>query len=120
MRRRRELAGASEAWEVRFEEAFGGRTRSASLRALRLRWGRSSFGGGVEGVDLAFGASFRASIEPFSSCIEDVRAPLFEAARAFSSKEFAEKYSARNRGVVPVPATVARSLDATEKLLVTG
>jgi hypothetical protein len=116
MRRRRELAGAAEAWEVRCEEAFWGRMRSAwdaSARpaACRLRWGKVSFaGGGVVGL----GATFCAVIELF----EGIEAPLLGAARAFSSKILAEKYSARNRGVVPV--TVALRLEALEKFLVTG
>jgi len=46
MRRRRELAGAAEAFEVRFEDEFGGRTRSACAAARRAAcrrlWGRSS------------------------------------------------------------------------------
>lgn len=127
-RRRRELAGAAEAWEVRFEEAFWGRTRSAwdaaRRAACRLRWGRSSFGGGVEVevevVCIASGlgaAAFCPAIGPLFG-VEDVRAPLLDAARAFSSRLFAEKYSARNRGVVPVTAAVR--VGAVEKFLVTG
>lgn len=56
-------------------------------------------------------------IEPLP-CTEDVKDLLLDAARASSSKTFAEKYSARNRGVVPV--TAARSFEALEKFLVTG
>jgi len=126
-RRRRELAGAAEALEVRFEEEFAGRTRSAwdaaRRAACRLRCGRrSSFGGGVEVevvciASVLGAAAFCPAIEPLFGA-EDVKAPLLDAARAFSSKVFPEKYSARNRGVVPLTAAVR--VGAVEKFLFTG
>ena len=51
------------------------------------------------------------------SGIVEVKAPLLELERAFSSKAFAEKYPARNLGVVPV--TAALTFDVLEKFLVT-
>jgi hypothetical protein len=59
---------------------------------------------GVEGgVDGSFGASFEDAIELVSGMV-DVRAPLRELMRAFSSKELAEKYPARSRGVAATEA----------------
>jgi hypothetical protein len=102
MRRRREFDGAAEALDVRFEEAFGGRTRSASAASFRAcwrrRWGRSVFGTGGLAGDSELRGAFAASIE----LPEDVNAPLLELVRAFSSRAFAEKYPSRKRGVVPV------------------
>ena len=46
-----------------------------------------------------------SALEPLS-CIVEVKAPLFELARAFSNKTLAEKYPARNRGVAPATATL--------------
>lgn len=45
---------------------------------------------GGEGVDGSFGASFEGAIE-LDSGIVDVRAPILELLRAFSSNELAEK-----------------------------
>lgn len=107
-----EFEGACEAVSVRVEEEFCGSTKSAPAAALRAacrrRCGRSCVdgGGGAEAPELAgsfFEASFSVAIE-LPSGIVDVRFPLFAFDRAFSSNELAEKYPARNRGVVPVTA----------------
>jgi hypothetical protein len=88
-----------------------------------LRWGRS--GGGIEGGEVEVdeslglelsGAALLVAIG-LDSAIVEVKAPLLELERAFSSKEFAKKYPARNRGVVPVAA--ALTFDVLEKFLVT-
>ena len=105
---RRELGGASEAAVERVEEVLGGRTRSAVAAARRVacrrRWGRSWVeGGGGEGDDGSFGASFEIAIELVSGIV-DVKAPLLELVRAFSSRELAEKYPARSRGVAATEA----------------
>ena len=105
---RREVGGAFEAVVESVEEVFGGRTRSADAAARRAacrrRWGRSWVeGGGGESVDGSFGASFVDAIELVSGIV-DVRAPLRELARAFSSRELAEKYPARSRGVAATEA----------------
>jgi len=105
---RREFGGAFEAVVDRVEEVFGGRTRSADAAARRAacrrRWGRSWVeGDGGEGVDGSFGASFVDAIELVSGIVE-VRAPLLELLRAFSSRELAEKYPARSRGIVAAEA----------------
>lgn len=101
---RRELGGAFEAVVESVEEVFGGRTRSADAAARRAacrrRWGRSWVAGGVDG---SFGASFEDAIELVSGIV-DVRAPLLELVRAFSSRELAEKYPARSRGVAAAEA----------------
>jgi hypothetical protein len=86
-----------------------------------LRWGRSDGGGeggeveGSSGLELEVVALLVAI--GLDSGIVDVKAPLLELERAFSSKAFAEKYPARNRGVVPV--TAALTFDVREKFLVT-
>jgi hypothetical protein len=54
-------------------------------------------------VDGSFGASFSAAIE-LDPWIVDIKAPLLELVRAFSSNELAEKYSARSRGVTATEA----------------
>ena len=127
IRRRMEFEGAWAAEFESVEEALGGRTRSACAAArraaCRLRWGRSD--GGVErgeveldgslGLELS-GVALLVAIELDSGIVE-VKAPLLEPERAFSSKVFAEKYPARNRGVVPV--TAALTFDFREKFLVT-
>lgn len=133
-----ELEGAAEAVDVRVSEAFWGRNSEleedgaawASLRAFRLRWGRSSsvaelgeggFAAEVGGrgqigsavfVD-AFGASFPL-IDPESATV-DVIALLLPPTRTPSSKVFGEKYPAHNRGVVP--AIEALTVDALENFL---
>jgi hypothetical protein len=125
IRRRMEFEGAWAAEFERVEEALGGRTRSACAAArraaCRLRWGRSD--GGVEGgeVDGSLGLELSGVAllvaTELDSDIVEVKAPLLELERAFSSRAFAEKYPARNRGVVPV--TTALTFDAREKFLVT-
>jgi hypothetical protein len=127
IRRRMEFEGAWAAEFERVDEALGGRTRSACATArraaCRLRWGRSDEvveGGEVE-VDGSLGlelseVAFLVAIELDSGIVE-VKAPLLELERAFSSRALAEKYPARNRGVVPVPA--ALTFDVREKFLVT-
>ncbi len=104
---RRELGGACEAVVESVDEVLGGRTRSADAAARRAacrrRWGRSWFEVGGEVVDGSFGASFSAAIE-LDPWIVDIKAPLLELVRAFSSNELAEKYSARSRGVTATEA----------------
>jgi hypothetical protein len=106
---------------------LGGRTRSACAAArraaCRLRWGRSD--GGVEGGEVEEDGSLGLELSvvalvvaiELDSGIVEVKAPLLELERAFSSRAFAEKYPARNRGVVPV--TAALTFDVVEKFLVT-
>ncbi len=108
---RMEFEGAWEAVSARVDDEFGGSTRSAppaALRAARLRrWGRSfvHVGGGMEAPELGgrFEDPSSAAIE-LPSAIVDVKFPLLEFDRAFSSIPLAEKYPARNFGVVPVTA----------------
>jgi hypothetical protein len=88
-----------------------------------LRWGRSD--GVVEGGEVEVDGSLGLELSEVAllvaieldSGIVEVKAPLLELERAFSSRAFAEKYPARNRGVVPVPA--ALTFDVREKFLVT-
>lgn len=54
-------------------------------------------------MDGSFGASFEYAIEPDSGIV-DANAPLLEVVRTFLSKELAEKYSARSRGVAATEA----------------
>tara|TARA_R110002060_G_scaffold25766_1_gene35291 strand:+ start:910 stop:1596 length:687 start_codon:yes stop_codon:yes gene_type:complete len=122
--RRIEFEGALAADVERFEEAFAGKTRSASLAARRAAcrrlWGRScvDVGGGAV-VEGDFEASFSAAIE-FDSDIEAVSAPLFVLNRALSNKAFPEKYSARSLVVVPAAASAALTFDFCENCLVTA
>jgi hypothetical protein len=104
----RELGGALEAVVESVEEVFGGRTRSAVAAARRAacrrRWGRSWVEGCErEGDTGGFEASFEVAIEPDSGIV-DVRAPLLELVRAFSSRRLAERYPARSRDVAATAA----------------
>jgi hypothetical protein len=121
MSRRRDFAGAAEALAESFEEAFCGRTRSASAASFRAfwrrRWGRSTVDAGRVTGDSELREVFAAStpvIEP-SPVPVAVNAPLLEFARALSSSALAEKYSSRNRDVVPV--IVLLTFDVPEKFL---
>ena len=104
-----------------FEEAFCGRTRLASAASFRAfwwrRWGRSTVDAGGVTDDSELREVFAASIpvvEP-SPVPVAVNAPLLEFARALSSSALAEKYSSRNRDVVPV--IVLLIFDVPEKFL---
>ena len=54
-------------------------------------------------MDGSFETSFEYAIEPDSGIV-DANAPLLEVVRTFLSKELAEKYSARSRGVAATEA----------------
>ena len=119
-RRRRELLGACDAESLSVEDELGGRTRSASAASFRAfcrrRWGRSSVRDGVGFGGRVVDVSFSAAIDP-SPAIVEVRAPLLAPTRVLSNKEFAEKYPAHSRGLVPV--MVALTFDVLENFFVT-
>lgn len=119
MRRRMEFEGAAAAEVERLEDELGGRTRSASLAALRAAcrrlWGRSWFDVGGE-VGESFEGSLSAAID-LVSCIDAVKFPLLTLDRALSSIPLAEKYSVLSFGVDPPAASAVLTFDVCDRFL---